>query len=136
MWQFSFAEPSLEAARRATAGGPGSLVAEVRARTVGWHAPVAGLLDDTLQGETWGTPLYDYGQPRETAALPPNVGVAATQPAPDEPGVGEVNAPAVDGPAHPSHPRRLRPPVPHDLDKGRFHPCITLAGDAAHPMSP
>lgn len=137
MWQFSFAEPSLDAARRATAGGPASLVAEVRARTIGWHAPVAGLLDDTLEGETWGTPLYDYGQPRETAALPPNVWVAATQPTPAEPGSVEVGVAAADGPAaQPPRPSRLRPPVPHDLDKGRFHPCITLAGDAAHPMSP
>ena len=62
MWQLSFAEPDLPAARTLCLSGPSGLLAEALRRTSTWHTPVAELLRGSVQTEVWGTPLYDFGE--------------------------------------------------------------------------
>lgn len=77
MWQLSFAEADEGAARALCAGGASALLGAARARCARWHDPVLPLLDASLGGEVWGTPLYDFGETGAGGAavgLPPGKG--------------------------------------------------------------
>lgn len=161
MWQFSFAVASEEEAYTLTHGTPSDLLAETLRQTKGWHEPIENLLRGSLDGEIWGTPLYDFGEDPSSAAWPPGKHPSSKKkpvtPESEGSGLRDLN------PSHlnPSHLNRAatkpedlaqtsQPVVSEatyakagvlqagDLQAGvlRTNSFVTLAGDAAHPMSP
>ena len=110
MWQLSFAEGDEAAAAAIAALPPAALVALAQRMCSSWHEPVGALLAASEPDVTWATLLCDHGETsREDAGHPP----------------GKLRAGS----------EALRRWV---TGAGRSPPlgCVTLIGDAAHPMSP
>jgi hypothetical protein len=121
MWQLSFAESDASRAAAFAALPPDALTTEALALCGSWHDPVPALLRASVPGVTWATMLCDHG---ETAA---DVGY---MPGKLRPGSVELRRWEVGGAGSgSSSSTSLAPPLPPLA-------CVTLLGDAAHPMSP
>jgi salicylate hydroxylase len=119
MWQLSFSGVDDDEATKFRSCTSAELRHQALARTSGWMSPVKELIEETLDSEIWGTGLYD----RDAMSMKAK---KASGPSSKKRKIAALEAELTT---------ETEPAINSGKPLGAADTCVTVLGDACHPMS-